>query len=108
MKVAHFLDEKVRPQGGAVILDQEDAHYWDLQVAFFSRIPELRIARYRWDTFDKRIQEDDPRTLVRVEGGKLEHDPRFTLSGDSIRFQGHLFRELPGFTAPWHVYQRAD
>jgi len=108
MQVAHFLDEKVRPQGGAAILDQEDTHYWDLQVAFFSRIPELKLARYRWDTFDKRVRENHPKTLVRVEGGKLEHDPRFTLLADGIRFQDHLFRELPGFQAPWHVYQRAD
>lgn len=108
MQVAHFLDQDVRPKGGSAILDQEDAHYWDLQVAFFSRLPEMHLARYRWDTFDKRVKEDDPRTLVRVEGGRMEKDARFQLGADGVRFNGHLFREQPGFTAPWHVYQRAD
>lgn len=108
MKVARFLDQTVRKAGGAAILDREDAHYWDLQVAFFSRIPELRLARLRWDTFDKRVAENDPKTLVRVEGGHIDQDPRFQRGPDGVRFHGHLFRELPGFQAPWHVYQRND
>lgn len=108
MQVAHFLDEQVAQKGGAAILDEEDASYWDLQVAFFSRLPEERLARYRWDTFAKEIRTADPHYLVRVEGGKLEKDPGFQLAGDTVHFAGHTFRELPGFTAPWHVYQRAD
>lgn len=108
MQVARYLDQEVARKGGAAILDEEDRNYWDLQVAFFSRLPEMRLARYRWDTFQKRIAQAQPRTLVRVEGGKLEKDPAFQLTGDTVHFAGHAFRELPGFQAPWHVYQRVD
>jgi hypothetical protein len=108
MQVAHYLDSEVAKQGGGAILDREDKHYWDLQVAFFSRIPELHLARYRWDTFQKRLGDANPKVLVQVDGGRLEKDPGFVREGPNVRFAGHTFAPVPGFQAPWHVFKRLD
>ena len=84
-----------------------DGTYWDLQIAFFSGLPDTRISRMRWDIFRKQLAEQRPEVLVRREGGKLEKEPDFLLQGDTISFDGDGWEEVPGFQKPWHVYRRA-
>lgn len=67
MKVAHYLRTEVVPVGGAAVLDA-DPQYWDLQIGFFSGLPEERLARQRWDIFRERVVSAKPDTVVRHEG----------------------------------------
>jgi hypothetical protein len=106
MQVAHWLKTEVAAVGGAAALDVDD-QYWDLQIAFFSGLPDTRIARMRWDIFRKQLAEQRPEALVRREGGALEKEPDFLLQGDTISFDGDGWEEVPGFQRPWHVYRRA-
>jgi len=106
MKVARWLKAEVAPVGGAAALDV-DVQYWDLQIAFFSGLPDTRLARMRWDVFRKQLAEQRPEVLVRREGGPLEKEPDFLLQGDTISFDGDGWEEVPGFSRPWHVYRRA-
>ena len=106
MKVARWLKAEVAPLGGAAALDIDD-QYWDLQIAFFSGLPDTRLARMRWDIFRKQVKEQRPEVLVRREGGGVEKEPDFLLQGDTISFDGDGWEEVPGFQRPWHVYRRA-
>ncbi len=104
-QVARFLREQVAAAGEAVILDSDPA-FRDLQVAFFSGLPEERIARYRWEIFPERLRTAAPRFLVRIDGGTLASHPHFELAGSRARLHDQWFEELPGFEPPFHVYRR--
>ncbi len=106
MQVASWLKTEVASRGGAAALDI-DNHYWDLQIAFFSGLPDTRISRLRWDIFRKQLAEQHPEVLVRREGGALEHERDFLLLGTTVSFDGDGWEEVPGFERPWHVYRRA-
>ncbi|WNG44921.1 hypothetical protein F0U60_13060 [Archangium minus] len=105
MQVARFLKEEVAPKGGAAVLDQ-DPGYLDLQLAFFSGLPDERLARVRWETFRKHLREAQPEYLVRFDGGSLVKDSGVNLEGRTLTLDGVAYQELDGFTAPLHVYQR--
>jgi hypothetical protein len=103
--VAHYLRSEVLPVGGAAILDA-DPQYWDLQIGFFSGLPEERLARVRWDIFRERLTTAKPDTVVRHEGGGLDRETDLKVEGPTLYFAGHVFHEVPGFVRPWHVYRR--
>jgi hypothetical protein len=103
MRVARFLEREVNQAGEAAILDN-DSHYRDLQLAFFSGLPEERLARHRWEIFPQRLASAQPRFLVRIEGGTLEKIAQ--LDGRRLSLNGWVFDELDGFAAPFHVYRR--
>ncbi|WP_408889427.1 ArnT family glycosyltransferase [Myxococcus faecalis] len=105
MRVADFVKAEVAEKGGALALDT-DPNYMDLQVAFFSGLPEERIARVRWDTFRKLLGEARPEVLVRFDQGSLAKDPGVRLEGRTLTLDGVAYEELDGFTAPLHVYRR--
>ncbi len=105
MQVAKYLKAEVATKGGAAALDI-DPDYMDLQLAFFSGLPEERLARARWETFRQRLSEVQPEVLVRFDGGTLEKDAGVTLDGRSLVLDGVAYQELDGFTAPLHVYRR--
>ncbi len=105
MQVADFLKAEVASKGGAAALD-DAPDYMDLQLAFFSGLPEERLARVRWDTFRKRLEEARPEVLVRFEGGSLVKDAGVKLEGRTLALDGVAYDELDGFTAPLHVYRR--
>lgn len=106
MKAARFLQREATAKGLGAALDDAPL-YMDLQVAYFSALPELRIARYRWDTFRQRMAEK-PAYLVRFKGGNLVRDPGVKLEGRALWVDGALYEELDGFQPPVHVYRRAD
>ncbi len=103
MRVARFLSREVNARGEAAILDT-DGQYRDLQLAFFSGLPEERLARYRWEIFPQRLETAQPRYLVRIEGGGL--GALAAIDGRTLRFNGWEFTELDGFVSPFHVYRR--
>lgn len=105
MKVADFVKEQVASKGGAVALD-DDPSYMDLQIAFFSGLPEERMARVRWDTFRERLREARPEVLVRFDQGSLVKDSGVKLEGRTLVLDGVAYEELDGFSAPMHVYRR--
>jgi hypothetical protein len=105
MQVAHYLRNEVLPVGGAAVIDADPA-YWDLQIGFFSGLPEERLARQRWDIFRERVASAKPDTVVRHEGGGLDKEADFSVDGQKLYFAGKVFHEVPGFQRPWHVYRR--
>jgi 4-amino-4-deoxy-L-arabinose transferase-like glycosyltransferase len=107
MQVARFIKEEVAAKGGALVLDQ-DPNYLDLQLAFFSGLPDERLARVRWETFRKHLREASPGYLVRFDGGSLEKDAGVKLEGRTLTLDGVAYEELDGFSAPLHVYRRRE
>ncbi len=105
MQVARFLEEEVAAQGGAAVVDQ-DPGYMDLQLAFFSGLPDERLARVRWETFRKHLREAQPEYLVRFDQGTLVKDPGVKLEGRTLTLDGVAYEEQDGFSAPLHVYRR--
>ncbi|RKH26975.1 hypothetical protein D7X12_40905, partial [Corallococcus sicarius] len=105
MQVARFLKEEVAARGGAAAVD-DDPRYMDLQLAFFSGLPEMRLARVRWDTFRQRLQDAKPDVLVRFDQGNLLKDPGVRLEGRTLTLDGVAYVEQDGFLAPLHVYRR--
>jgi hypothetical protein len=105
MEVARFLGKRVAPESGLVVLDA-DAKFRDLQVGFFSGLPEERLARVRWDDFESKLTAQTPDYLVRVEGGDLEKRSDFAARGGHVVLGETWFEELGGFRAPLHVYRR--
>jgi 4-amino-4-deoxy-L-arabinose transferase-like glycosyltransferase len=105
MEVARFLKREVAAGGGSAVLDSEPG-YLDLQLAFFSGLPEERLARVRWETFRKHLRELEPEYLVRFEGGGLEQDSGVKLEGRTLTLDGVVYEEREGFSPPLHVYRR--
>jgi len=104
MQVVQFIKERAKAEGAGIILDT-DPQYWDMQIAFFSGLPEEKMARYRWDTFQKRLLTAQPAYLIRINGGQLAENLDFGLEGDRARLGDHWFEEVPGFQPPFHVYR---
>jgi hypothetical protein len=104
IEVARFIKERAQAEGAGIILDV-DPHHWDMQVAFFSGLPEEKMARYRWDTFQKRLLTAQPAYLIRIDGGQLIENLDFRLVGNRARLGDRWFEELPGFKPPFHVYR---
>jgi dolichyl-phosphate-mannose-protein mannosyltransferase len=102
-EVARFIQDRARATGAGIILDT-DPHHSDMQIAFFSGLPEEKMARYRWDTFQKRLLTAQPAYLIRIDGGQLIENLDFQLIGNRARLGDRWFEELPGFK-PFHVYR---
>lgn len=103
MQVARFLKSEVTEKGEAAVLDS-DPGYRDIQIAFFSGLPEERLARYRWEIFPVRLASAQPRYLVRIDGGGLGAIAR--VEGRTVQLGEWQFTELDGFAPPFHVYRR--
>ncbi|HET9452509.1 MAG TPA: glycosyltransferase family 39 protein [Aggregicoccus sp.] len=108
MEAARFIKSEAAAKGTGAIIDDEPQLYMDLQLAFFSGLPELRIARYRWDTFRERLGDANPTVLVRFENGNLVKDPGVKLEGRTLTVDGLVFDEVDGFKPPVHVYRRRN
>jgi hypothetical protein len=104
IEVARFIKERAQAEGAGIILDV-DPHHWDMQIAFFSGLPEEKMARYRWDTFQKRLLTAQPAYLIRIDGGQLIENLDFRLVGNRARLGDRWFEELPGFKLPFHLYR---
>ena len=98
-----------------LVLDKDD-EYRDLQLAFFSGLPEQRMARFRWQpspnhpsdgtTFPERMQVLRPRWLVITDKGHLLSEKRVQPEGDGMLLDGVHFRPVPGFDGSMRLYER--
>jgi hypothetical protein len=104
-EVTEFLKGFVAPTVAGVILDS-DPGYSDLQLAFFSGMPEARIARHRWDTFREKLTTINPGFLVLIKDGKMASEPDFELKGRNVQLGELRFVEIDGFSAPYRVFRR--
>lgn len=103
MKVATAaVRREVTDRGDALILDRDDVLYRDLSVAFFSMLPEPRLARLRWEDFESKRSIAQPHSLLRIEGGLLDSKVG---EGGVLDFDGTVFDELPGLEPPFHLYR---
>jgi 4-amino-4-deoxy-L-arabinose transferase-like glycosyltransferase len=102
-RVARFLRDKVRPTMDAVALDTSP-YYWDLQIAFFSELPEEQLARRRWDTFEQRMREGRVRYVVLADGGELAKEVDVPVGQRELTFRGRRYAELPGFGDGFRVF----
>jgi 4-amino-4-deoxy-L-arabinose transferase-like glycosyltransferase len=98
-----------------LVLDRDD-EYRDLQLAFFSGLPEQRMARYRWQpsphhpsdgtTYPERMQALRPRWLVLTDKGHLLKDGKVQPVQDGLLLDGTYFRPVPGFDGAMRLYER--
>lgn len=73
MATARFIKERIAP-GEALVVD-EAPQYVDLNVAFFTGLPETRLIRKRWDDYEKRIVESpNAPWLLAARSGKLQEE----------------------------------
>lgn len=97
-------------------LDRDD-EYRDLQLAFFSGLPESRMARYRWQpsashpsdgtTWPERLQQLQLRWVILSEKGRLLEDGQATLGPDGLLLGGTRFRPVPELSSgPLRVFER--
>ncbi|HLL03753.1 MAG TPA: glycosyltransferase family 39 protein [Myxococcaceae bacterium] len=105
MRAARFIEQEVTAKGGALALDA-DASYQDLQLGFFTGLPDERLVRLRWPDFRERFEQVRPEYLVRFDEGTLMREPGVKLEGRTLTVGGATYEELEGFDAPVHVYRR--
>ena len=105
MRAARFVEEEVTAKGGALVLDA-DASYQDLQLGFFTGLPDERLVRLRWPDFRERLEQTRPEYLVRFDEGALVREPGVALEGRTLTVGGVTYEELEGFSPPVHVYRR--
>jgi 4-amino-4-deoxy-L-arabinose transferase-like glycosyltransferase len=58
MQAARFLKAEARP--GTMLALDDEAQYMDLQLAFFSGLPETSVVRLRWPQFVVRVEQQRP------------------------------------------------
>ncbi|HEX8703229.1 MAG TPA: glycosyltransferase family 39 protein [Myxococcaceae bacterium] len=105
MRAVRFIEEEVTAKGGALALDA-DAGYQDLQLGFFTGLPDERLVRLRWPDFRERLEQKRPEYLVRFDEGALVREPGVTLEGRMLTVGGLTYEELEGFEPPVHLYRR--
>jgi hypothetical protein len=97
-------------------LDRDD-EYRDLQLAFFSGLPEARMARYRWQpsashpsdgtTWPERLQQLQLRWVIVSEKGRLVKEGQATVGPDGLLLGGVRFRPVPELSVgPLRVFER--
>lgn len=95
--VAEYLEDVVAPERGTVVFD-EAPQYHDLQLAFYSGLPESRMARVRWgDAFEKRLTEvEPPVAVVTAEEGPFLARDDVQVSGAELVWDGVTYHRVKG------------
>lgn len=104
MSAARFVQQQAGARD-ALVLDDEP-QYLDVQLGFYTGLPDARVARLRWETFHQDVARLAPAWLVRFDGGSLVKDKGVTLEGRTLTLDGAVYEELDGFEPPVHVYRR--
>jgi 4-amino-4-deoxy-L-arabinose transferase-like glycosyltransferase len=72
-EAARFIKEQIAASEALVV--DEAPRYLDLNVAFFTGLPETRLIRKRWEDYEKRIVESpNAPWLLAAQGGKLREE----------------------------------
>ncbi len=104
MQVADFLEREAAKDGGGVLLDS-DPSYRDIQIAFFSGVPEKKLVRLRHERVRAQLANLDLAWLVRMQGGLLDNLPGVEVGRDYVVLAGRRFEDVAGFSAPFRVYR---
>ena len=105
MAAADALRETVGPAEGVLLLDAS-AGFEDIQLAFFSNLPEARLIRVRWGDTERRMEENRPDWLLRIEGGELEKRSDFGEREGRVQVGELWFEFVVAADAPYHLYRR--
>jgi 4-amino-4-deoxy-L-arabinose transferase-like glycosyltransferase len=105
MQAARFIEAEVTEKGRALALDS-DTSYFDLQLGFFTGLPDERVVRLRWPEFRQKLEQARPEYLVRFDEGVLLREPWVRLEGRTLTLGDLRYEELEGFSPPVHVYRR--
>jgi len=104
MAAARKLAQSVAPSE-SLILD-EVSDYSDLAVAFYSALPEQRLARRRWANFEKQLSEmSGARWLLLAKDGKLAAEAGISPGDDTVTWRGSVFQRTFS-DGPIHIYRR--
>ncbi len=104
MQAAHTVREQLAAEQGAVLIDADGA-YSDIQIAFFSNLPESRMIRVRWGDLEQRLERERPEWLLRIEGGQLQARGDFAQREGRVQLGEFWFEEVPGLRAPFQLYR---
>jgi hypothetical protein len=104
MRAAHFIEAEAAQKGKELALDSDDG-YLDLQLGFFTGLPEARLVRMRWAEFRQRVEKERPEYLVRFDRGALARESWVKLEGRTLMLGDVTYEEQDGFSAPVHVYR---
>jgi len=101
---ANFIKAQVGSTERVVI--DEAADYSDLQVAFFSGLPEQRLIRRRWDNFQRLLAEQPPPSwLVTLKGGTLETKDGVPVGVMSLRWHDNAYKRVAEYPPQVVVYR---
>jgi len=105
MAAARFLKQKAGP-GDTVAID-ESPQYVDINVAFFTGLPELRLARRRWENFEKQLREQPkPAWMFLTKGGAFETKDGLSPGSEKLVWRGDTWAKVYAPSESLFVYQR--
>ena len=105
MGTARFLKQQV--QADETVAIDEAPQYVDINVAFFTGLPEPRLARRRWENFEKQLREQPkPRWLFLAKGGVLETKDGLPAGGERLLWRGDTWSKVFSSSESLFVYQR--
>jgi hypothetical protein len=105
MALARFLKAHVAP-GELAILD-EAPQYKDINVGFFTGLPEERLARRRWENFEKQLREHPVAPwLFLARGGTLQAKEALEPGADSFTWRGGAWQKAFSPSPDLFVYKR--
>ncbi|MGC4122645.1 MAG: glycosyltransferase family 39 protein [Myxococcales bacterium] len=106
MKAARFIQEKTKGGAETVAID-EAPEYTDINVAFFSGLPEPRLMRRRWENFEKQLREQPkPTYLFAAKGGVFETKDGLSVGGEQLVWRGETWTRVLVASTKLFVYQR--
>ncbi|MGI5863720.1 MAG: ArnT family glycosyltransferase [Myxococcales bacterium] len=102
---ASYLKQAAAPDHAVVIDEASD--YVDINVAFFTGLPDERLVRRRWENFEKHLGEvGAPRLLFATSGGALEAKDGVKVGEPQLSWRGWQWRKVAQPSDKLFVYQR--
>lgn len=92
MAVARYLKAHAGDGGWALI--DEDARYVDINVAFFTGIPDERLIRRRWENFERQLEHSQGKLwLFTLPGGTLASADALPVGEAQFTWRGRNFEK---------------
>lgn len=106
MALARYLQKNVA-RDELVIID-EAPQYMDINVAFFSGLPEERLARRRWENFEKQLREHpNAPWMFLAKKGVLEEKDGLIPGETSLTWRGRAWQRVFAPSESLFVYRQA-
>ncbi len=105
MTAALFLKRNVSPS--EVVIIDEAPDFLDINVAFFSGLPEKQLIRRRWENFEEQLDNNPkPQWLFVSSDGKLAKDGVHRPGDETINWRSLTFRRVLAASEQLFVYHR--